>query len=199
MKATDVLLRTIASMTHSEVRNYVLPGLGSFLIGGVEGKGQVRLLSSDRDSREWVTPHSHRFDFACLVLDGWVENILFLEGFGERPNRYGRGTLHPVAGGLGRYELVREDKPVAFGEAATVYKAGEVYSMSASQIHSIRFGVGARVLFFEGPNVKDYSSILEPYSEGKTVPTFVTAPWMFEGAPLPISTASAIEDDHAKR
>ncbi len=134
MIATDVLLREIRGMTHSEVRNYVVPGLTSSLVGG--GKGQVRLFTSDRDTREWVTPHSHRFDFTCLVLAGEVENIVFHQGRDAGSNLYARGTVRRVGPGLGAYEIRRSDEPpTEFYEIPTTYRAGEVYSMASRQIH----------------------------------------------------------------
>jgi hypothetical protein len=172
----NVLLGMVKAMTSNPVSQYVLPGLTSSLVG--EGRGHVRLLSSERASREWVTPHSHRFDFVCLVLAGEVENILFVpSGFADR---FAKGTVRPVDGGLGKYEVVREEGSCGYEEHSTTYKAGETYAMKASQIHSIRFSRGAEVLFFEGPDVSDVSVFLEPFSNGKTIRTFETAPWMFE-------------------
>lgn len=164
-------------MTHSVVRNYVTPGLTSSLVGG-PGHGCVRLFESDRDTREWVTPHSHRFDFTCIVLAGQVENIEFT--LSSRGDAYARGVLRPVDGGLGQYEAVHGEVGETYAETTRIYAPGDTYSMLHSEIHSIRFSRGARVLFFEGPNVSDTSVFLEPYSNGATVRTFAVQPWMFQ-------------------
>lgn len=170
------LRAALVKMTHSEIQHYVTPGLSSKLVGGGE-HGKIRFFVSDRDTREWITPHSHRFDFTCLVLRGRVENILFQRGGG---NAYCVGTIRPKDGGLGGYEIARGESPDYFVEVPSVYEAGQTYSMSSKQIHSIRFSRDAEVLFFEGPQVQDISVVLEPWSNGAVVPTFSTAPWMFQ-------------------
>lgn len=173
-----ILLGMVAAMSHNPVSQYVLPGLTSSLVG--EGRGHVRLLTSDRDTREWVTPHSHRFDFVCLVLEGDVENILFERGGGVGSNLYAAGTIRLIAEGMGRYAITRSGDHGSYIEKPAKYVAGETYSMKANQIHSIRFSRGAKVLFFEGPDVTEESVFLEPFSDGKTIRTFETSPWMFE-------------------
>lgn len=174
------ILASIIGMTHSPVRHYVVPGLTSQLVGG-NGHGVVRLFSSDRDTREWVTPHSHRFDFTCVVLAGSVENILFVrsDNAGEG-NLYSIGKTRPMDGAFGTYETKHGEDAVWFEERASTYGVGDTYSMTYSQIHSIRFSRGARVLFLEGPNCSEDSVFLEPFSNGKTVHTFETRVWMFE-------------------
>lgn len=190
----SALDKIISAMANSQVHQYATPGLTSSLVGG-NGCGTLRLFESDRDTREWITPHSHRFDFACLVLAGEVENILFVRGYGPRLNRFAEGKLRPVSGGLGHYEVVRIGDWAGYGEVSTTYKAGDIYSMQAKEIHTIRFSRGARVLFFEGPNISTESVFLEPYSNGKVVETFRTQPWMFERAPLATTTlAEAAEE-----
>lgn len=173
------LRRLLAEMSSSPVRNYATAGLTSYLVGG-KGAGCVRYFYADRDTREWVTPHSHRFDSVCLVVEGAVENILFERSEGPMSNKYAVGVLRPKAGGLGEYALNRTAERASFIELPTFYNAGDLYAMRANDIHSIRFGKGARVLFFEGMPVQDTSVILEPVGEdGAVVPTFATAPWMF--------------------
>ncbi len=185
MFALAAMSRIVESMKTSEVRHYATPGLSSFLVGapGADG-GCVRLFSSDRDTREWITPHSHRFNFACLVLAGEVWNILFKPTF-SGGDAYGIGELRPVDGGLGKYEAHRTEKRNTFAELLYHYEEGDTYSMEADEIHSIRFSRGARVLFFEGPPIRETSVFLEPFSNGELVRTFDTKPWMFKqgGAP----------------
>ena len=172
----DLLTWIVDKMRTGAVDNYVLPGLASELVGG-SGNGCVRLLSADRHTRDWVTPHSHRFDFACLVLAGEVENILF--GLGIEGDFYLESKVRPLDGGMGRYEMERGERPLRYVEHPKRYAAGTSYSMTSKDIHSIRFSRGARVLFFEGPTVSDTSTILEPWCNGNVVPTFETRPWMF--------------------
>lgn len=169
----------IQFFAHSAVRNYATPGLTSKLLG--EGNGRVRLFIANRDTREWITPHSHRFASAALVLAGKVENILFTRCAPDGGNSYAVGTLKPVDGGLGKYDVVRDGTWGYFTEISQHYKAGDAYSMTPEEIHSIRFSRGAKVLFFEGPEVNDESVILEPCEHGgRVIQTFKTEPWMFE-------------------
>ncbi len=172
------LLDIVTLMSHSPVRQYVTPGLTSLLVGG-EGHGNVRLFTSDRDTREWITPHSHRFDFVCMVLEGDVENVLFVPGR-SKSNTYSRGSMRRINAGMGNYEITRDGGVDEYEEHRTIYSVGESYSMKASEIHSIRFSRGARVLFLEGPEVSDASVFLEPFSDGETIQTFETRPWMFK-------------------
>lgn len=177
----DALIEAVAEMQNSPVRNYIAPGLTSWLIGG-NGHGKVRMFTSDRDTREWITPHSHRFNFTCLVLRGSVNNILFERSWhATEGDLYAVGILKACGGGLGGYEYLPEAEGIKrWREIEHTYGAGDTYSMTASQIHTIRFSRDAAVLFFEGPELTDQSFVLEPYSDGRRVPTFATQPWMFE-------------------
>jgi len=174
----EELNNAVWAMAHGTLRNYIAPGLTSYLIGGPQN-GKVRLFHSDRETREWVTPHSHRFDFTCLVLKGSATNIVFQRYWGNAGDLYVPGTLERREE-FGDYEYVPGDKPYVYVETAHTYGIGETYSMKSNQIHSIRFARGSEVLFFEGPEVAQISVVLEPWSNGKRVPTFVTQPWMFE-------------------
>lgn len=186
MSHLEDVLRT---MLHAPVRNYVLPGLTSWLVGGDERHGRVRIFVSERDTREWIVPHSHRFDFACLVLSGEVVNTVFevctvpvpkVPVPDARLHKYAIGIVRQVSGGLGGYRVARTAETGIYRELRTTYKAGQEYAMLAEDIHSISFSSGARVLFFEGPERRDETVILEPWCDGRVVPTFTTAPWMFE-------------------
>lgn len=183
---TQELLEIVTAMAHSPVEQYVVPGLTSSLIGGRDcgaQSGTVRLFSSDRQTREWITPHSHRFDFSCIVLDGLVENILFTladESNKRYADSYSLGTLKCVGEGMGSYDIVRSNIPEKYTETSTRYGVGESYAMKSNQIHSIKFHRGTKVLFFEGPTLSDTSVFLEPFSNGRVVETFETRPWMFK-------------------
>lgn len=173
----------LCQMANSPIRNYVTPGLTSWLVGG-EGHGKVRMFTCDRDTRDWITPHSHRFNFTCLVLEGSVLNMIYELAAASDPlaNQFCIGTLKPVDGGLGSYEYVPGEKADYFKEVRAQYRTGDTYSMTSDQIHSIEFNKNAKVLFLEGLEVCQESKVLEPWSNGARVPTFETRPWQFIGA-----------------
>jgi hypothetical protein len=177
---TEAIIRQLISMSHSPVRNYATPGLTSELIGGGE-HGKVRIFHSDRDTRHFITPHSHRFNFTCLVLRGSVRNILYVRSDPQGPpsNLYSPALLTPVGEGMGKYQLTRTLDAQSYDEVSTVYGAGDTYGMRYHEIHSIYFSKDAEVLFFEGPNVTTETTILEPWSNGDVVPTFESPDWMF--------------------
>jgi hypothetical protein len=74
VNAEDFSIPALRAMAHSPVRNYAIPGLTSWLIGQPSPKGTMRLFESSRQHQEAITPHSHRFDFQCWVLEGFVVN-----------------------------------------------------------------------------------------------------------------------------
>ncbi len=172
---TSVLKR----MKHSSVSNYATAGLTSHLIGGAAGFGKVRLFTSSRETTEFVTPHSHKFCFGCMVLEGRVENTIY-----TRETTLGSGTdlwyIGQLTGELGVYNYTPGDIARAFSSCTSLYSPGDVYGMDASTIHSIKFSRGSQVLFFEGPRVNDVSQVLEPCVNGHRVPTFKAHPWMFQ-------------------
>lgn len=174
----EEILKAIGPMRNARLGNYIAPGLTSVLIGG-DNHGKVRLFESSRETLEFITPHSHRFDFTAIVLEGWVVNTLFLRGGGED---WCRSHITQVCGtgGIMDYEHKRETSPFKWYRAATTYKAGATYSMKHSEIHSIRFSGGAKVLMFEGPQLTTRSVMLEPWVDGRVVPTFRTEGWMFQ-------------------
>jgi len=162
-------------IAHSPLQNYVIPGLTSYLLSTPGPDGVVRLLQNSRLQLTNVTPHSHRFDFTCLVLQGCVLNRLW--------TRQDDGDLYAAT------KLVYQGKPGSYktefaGPGAWTfseqhYHEGEQYDMKANEVHSILFSKDAIVLFHEGPQVSDTSIILEPYVDGKIIPTFKVEPWMF--------------------
>lgn len=172
---SDLDLSMLLKMRHSPVRNYVVPGLTSWLIGSPGPQGCIRLFECEREHLEPVIPHSHRFDFQCWVLSGWVRNRIWTRSFcgGD----WFVASTH-TKGRMGAYE-VTEGGRERYSYRDTTYGNDEWYSMTHEQIHSIWFGRGAKVLFFEGPEVVDFTTILEPVANGERVPTFKTEPWMF--------------------
>lgn len=174
-------IQIIEKMKHSPLRNYAgVPGLTSWLIGEKGPQGCVRLFECSRNHDEAIIPHSHRFDFECFVLAGQVRNVIYKPAYfknGPEVDAFWQSSLL-YGGACGTY--TREGDQVVYAERESrTYKAGDKYGMAADEVHSIYFSKGARVLFFEGPQVSESSVILEPWCDGKAVPTFKVEPWMF--------------------
>lgn len=173
---TDYVL---SQMAHSSLGNYIVPGLTSWLLSAPSEKGCVRMFVSTRDQDEFITPHSHRFDFTCHVLEGEVINTMYCSPTKTEPGEvYQFGRL--IYGDEpGKHEQKYDGERALFRKVRSTYRAGAWYSMGASEIHSIRFSKGARVLFFEGPCRTNETVILLPVAYGDPVPTFRVADWMY--------------------
>ena len=167
------LIDQLDQMKDNRLSNYVIAGLDSYLIS----KGRVRYFENTRNHQDSVTPHSHRFDFTCLVLEGQVINRLWdpcneAQGdfFQESRLQYtgfvGVHHVYPEGRGWWRFRDLR-------------FECGDLYSMTHDQIHSIQFSKGAKVLFFEGPEKADESRILEPVVDGLVIRTYETKDYMF--------------------
>jgi hypothetical protein len=176
----EALIKATEPMLHNQLRNYIMPGLTSYLVGS-EKKGSVRLFHSERECMEFVTPHSHRFDFTCLVLSGDVLNTIFRPGYAY-DDAWCLSSINQVCGkdGLNEYTHIRGTEASHWRAEIFKFSTGDVYSMTHEEIHSIKFSKGAKVLFFEGPQLKTTSYMIEPWENGKCIPTFRTEPWMFE-------------------
>lgn len=160
-------------MTSDTVENYVLAGLDSHLLNN----GKVRLFTSERDTQDAITPHSHRFDFVCLVLKGSVNNKIWSPATSFEGDEFQVSTLD-YSGEIGQH-TVQFHSTGHWNYKARTYFEGQVYSMTSEQIHSIEFSRGAAVLFFEGPTKTNTSLILEPLVKGRKIPTYVKRDWMF--------------------
>jgi len=165
------MLNHIKTMAHSPLRNYRIPGLTSSLVRN------VRLFECERSHEEAIVPHSHRFDFQCLVLRGVVRNVLWLPN--AQGDLFSLSTLE-YGNKPGEYTQTRGTAQGYFSRSETRYVEGDTYGMRHTQIHSIFFERDTAVLFFEGPELTNETCILEPVSNGKAVPTFETRPWMFQ-------------------
>lgn len=167
----------------STLLNYVTPGLSSSLLE----KGTFRLFESSRHTEYFITPHSHRFGFFCIVLKGYVVNTIY-----ERVEENLKDDLMVDPYQVTYLEQAEPDSfqyllesdtatksPTYYRRVTTTYAQGQCYSMEYHQIHSIQFSKGAVVLFIEGPDVINISTILQPFVGGKEVPTFAREPWMF--------------------
>jgi len=163
-------------MKSSTVRNYVIAGLDSSLLE----HGKVRYFENSRDHQDSITPHTHRFDFTCLVLEGSVTNRIW-----HPASDHGDSDLFMVSaldytGKIGEHQVwATNPEPEWFDYTDYEYLAGECYSMTHSQFHSIKFSKGAKVLFFEGPQITNTSYIIEPYVNGVVIPTYQKLDYMF--------------------
>jgi hypothetical protein len=160
-------------LLHSKLSNYIVPGLDSYMLG------RARLFENTRVQPTTITPHSHRFDFACCVLRGAVVNTLWLPTDNPlRGDKFAKTTLQ-YKGTPGEYSRLSPDVGT-YMPVSTTYEAGSWYSMRHDEIHAIVFSKDAIVLFLEGQEKTKDTCILEPYVNGKHVPTFSVQPWMFE-------------------
>lgn len=168
--------RVLNDMKDSVVKNYATPGLTSALLS----KGRVRVFVAERDTTEFITPHTHRFDFVAQVLRGEVENTIYYPDT-TNGEQWHSMLLAPVEGGLGKY-LMEPIGTSRFRTEASEYFSGDWYSMNADQFHSIRFKKGTEVLFFEGPQIRNTSRILQPVDldTGELIQTFRVPDWMFK-------------------
>lgn len=175
------LIAFIETMKHSPSHNYVIPGLTSWLIGTPNKEhGCIRMFTMSRDHEEPILPHSHRFDFRCLVLRGSVRNRVWHEASPSLGDLYEISDVS-YEGVLGKHiktTLLRGH----FAKTECTYGEGQEYSMKSEEFHSIFFSRNSAVLFFEGPNRLVSSRILEPVAGSETIPLFKTEPWMFKGA-----------------
>lgn len=174
-------LSILLDMSNNTLDNYILPGLSSHLVGG-GGYGKVRLFEASRRQQSGVTPHSHRFDFTCLVLRGSVVNTIWTPD--SQGDEFFMQYLE-YQGQAGEYQkreyIQGVDKPgyTRWTGDSIQYAEGQWYSMSSEEIHSIEFSRDALVLFFEGPERSKVTKILEPIAGTAVIPTLKVEPWMF--------------------
>jgi hypothetical protein len=167
----------IDSIKHSPIHNYVIPGLTSWLIQQFDDHC-VRMFEMTRHHEENITPHSHRFDFFCWVLEGTVHNVIWEQSFEESDDVYALSTLR-YNGNIGEYTKTLTNIQSMKKKRFTFHK-GESYGMKHHQIHSIFFEKGTKVLFFEGKSVTDSTNVIEPVVDRRIIPTFKVEPWMFK-------------------
>lgn len=175
MDFPDSAIQHVLGMADQHLDNYILPGLTSSLLEN----GKVRLFTMSRQQNAAITPHSHRFDFQCLVLRGQVHNILW-EQTEDEADLFAATTL-TYEFEPGRYTL-GDHKVARYKSTSTRYEPGDWYGQTYDQIHSIVFSHDALVLFFEGQMLTKEAVILEPYVGGKVLRTFKVEPWMFSSS-----------------
>lgn len=186
----DLDIAYLARIAHSPIRNYVVPGVTSWLIGERGANGCVRMFTCDREHVEPVTPHSHRFGFHAVVLHGRVTQRLWRPISGG--DQYRSSTLD-YRGSAGSY--VKEPNGIELWDFRDeFFGAGDSYSMTPDEVHSIYFGKGTCVLVFEGPTERSYSTILEPVVDGQVCETFRVEPWMFRSESKSCANTTCAEE-----
>lgn len=184
-KLTDRIRDHLLDMGYDSLHNYIVPGLVSTLIGeDPHASAKIRMFRNTRVQDEFITPHSHRFDLACMVMQGSVENTIF-EAV-PYPNHHSETYSDEYQAS----RLLYEGNPGKYDKADTVvqrysrfdntYKPGQWYFLKFDQIHSIKFSKDAIVLVFEGDSKTDTTTVLEPRVNGSTIRTFKVEDWMFK-------------------
>jgi hypothetical protein len=174
----DMLMR----MAHSPIRNYVIPGLTSWRIGGQsEDHGSIRMFVCDREHQEAVTPHSHRYEFQSIVLRESVLNRVWTQceaENGEEGDPFQKSVI-AYDGEPGKY--IENPRGVA-NWAYRDYSIGpgQSFSMREDEIHSIFFKKNSVVLMFQGPELREFSEILQPCVDGVTIPSLEVKDWMYK-------------------
>lgn len=168
------LIDLLEEMKGSEISNYVIAGLSSFKVE----KGMVRLFENERDHQDQITPHSHRFDFTCLVLQGHVINKIWTECREDEGDFFQVSSLR-YSGEIGKHSVSAEGRSYWKYKSET-YWEGECYSMTSDELHSIEFSRGAKVLFFEGEEKSTESLIIEPAVNGEVINTYKKLGYMFK-------------------
>lgn len=168
---------------HSGIKNYVLPGLYSYLLGDKNLDGSItRVFYSSRLTQEFISPHNHRYNFICEVLDGYVENTIYEPTFSSNEVGDFWQQVVSIYSDIGIYKTNYLSGPVKYIPKSVTYRKGEIYKSDLHTIHSIKFSKGSVVLFREGKKLSEQNVALIPYcKETETaINNFNTHPWMFE-------------------
>ena len=160
------LLKLVNTIQSDSIDNYIVDGLNSSLLEN----GVVRMFTTTHHQIDGIAPHSHRYDFACVVLQGKVTNHLW---YAAQDGDDMQVMSLKYLGAPGKYSTT--DLAVQkFARSSTVYEAGEIYMMERDQIHNIEFTKGTQVLFFEGPQKTETSLALQPIVKDKEPKMFDT-------------------------
>lgn len=170
------LTQVLDTTKDNEVLNYIVPGLSSFLCS----KGNIRIFENTRRQEHFITPHDHRYDLLCLVLQGSVINHTYKpEGKFDydQVDEYAISILRTKE----QFKYTREYSDKGnFCRQSESYEKGDWYFISHEDIHSIVFSHTAKVLVFESAPIDKNITILEPIDKlGEVINTFVVEPWMF--------------------
>ncbi len=170
-------LSVLKGMLGPARHNYIVPGLMSSKVNC----HMVRVFENTREQEFFITPHNHRFDLFCVVLQGTVVNTLYRLVTGRTsPGKSDAFVRVQYEKGVGA-NLRKPLTSGLYGRYRNEYKAGNSYAMKANEFHSIHFSADAIVLFVEGENAGDETTevLLPVGSDGKVCDTAVTLPWMF--------------------
>lgn len=167
------IIKILSDIKSDTVNNYVIAGLNSSLLNN----GEIRYFENSRNHQDSITPHSHRFDFVCLVLCGGVTNHIWNDCLENEGDFFEESNLF-YNGSIGDHKKTRTGRDF-YRKISTEYRPGETYSMTHDEIHSINFSRGAKVLFFEGPEKVNVSRIIEPVVNGIVIPTYQKLDYMF--------------------
>lgn len=173
----DQIISFIRRQTGSTevLENYVIPGLRSeALIEEPDSGAMMRLFEMTRDQEYFITPHDHRYNFRCMVLEGKVVNTVYRLVAAQGDYTHAMLPYEPVLRTLdhSRATFVRTES-----ERRT-YVTSDWYVMHHDEFHSITFDKGTRVLFLQEKDQKAQSSCLLPYVDGKILDTFIWRDWM---------------------
>jgi hypothetical protein len=157
----------IPDNAHSVIHNYAIAGMDSYIIG--DPADRTRLLHMTRHQLDYVTPHSHKTDLTCTVLNGMVINTIFTKGKG---GDYFIKTPLIYQGEAGKYVKQKSQAKKMYVLDIKGYHSRQQYSMPYYDIHSIWFTKGAMLLLKSGDVVTDATFILEPYSNFRHVQNF---------------------------
>ncbi len=93
------VIDVIDRIKSDRVINYAIAGLDSYLLGN----GKVRYFECSRDHQDQITPHSHRFDFSCIVLAGMVTNRIWVE-CDDQSGDFFEGSIITYDGVIGEHD-----------------------------------------------------------------------------------------------
>jgi hypothetical protein len=162
--------------TGKVINNYIIPGLRStLLVDRTTSGGRVRRFDMLREQEYFIVPHDHRYNFDCFVLDGGVTHYTYDLEKAQKEN-----ATHVIVPYDHADHAIDTEQPtwVKAYMCTESFRAGDRYSLSHADFHSVRFSSGASVLFIEGAQQKPGSSCLLPYSDGRICNTFLWDDWM---------------------
>ena len=172
----DLVSKILRMESSRTLRDYIVPGLYSYLLEEYPDGGKLRMFHMTRHQELYIVPHNHRFDFKCCVLEGRVTNYLYVRSVVASPKKkYAMFGYEPSDRTLC---MQRPKKFPYYDIEKTDYTAGQTYEMAAEQFHSIWFQKGTKVLFHEGPQIRSGNEVLVPHASGVVCNTFMSHDWM---------------------
>jgi hypothetical protein len=179
----QALTKLVLDMRGQTFHNYITPGLSSSLLT----QGKVRLFEATRHHQFDITPHSHRFDFACLVLRGMARHSVWSPADESKMAKDGDTfALMEVGGNFEDGYRTAHHSTCKYLATTKEYHSGDWYFLSHTEIHSVEFARGTVVLFLEGPPAIGTTLALFPVDHNnQPMNTLAIQPWMFQaGEPL---------------